>query len=377
MPDKNNRVRVSDRVVIYPRGKKGIYLAEFWYAGAHRRKSLKTANQKIARERALQIAADLSAGEYRSAPTPVTVEQVIRDFLATLPANRASAETIRRYGIVLDKVRVFLTKIGVNRLSQLTLHHVDRYRAERAAVCQPTSLHLESRLIKQVLRWAHDRDLIRDNPLAKARYPRLPARTQACPTLVEVRRILAAACGPLRLQLLVLTYTGMRSGELRRLRREDVDLEHGWIYIRSRPGAETKTREDRKVPIHPTLREALAGERSSGPWAFTDFRRRGEPADDPINSPALNVGLKHVLKRLDLPIGRPDGYVIHSFRHFFETHMVNAGVPQKVIDLWLGHRSDRSMGRVYFHLSDAESQRRMNSVSFEADPPAGVAGMEG
>lgn len=36
------------------------------------------------------------------------------------------------------------------------------------------------------------------------------------------------------------------------------------------------------------------------------------------------------------------GFVIHSLRHFFETFAVNAGIPQRVIDTWLGHRSDKS-----------------------------------
>ena len=51
-------------------------------------------------------------------------------------------------------------------------------------------------------------------------------------------------------------------------------------------------------------------------------------------------------------------------RHFFETHCVNSGIPQRVIDTWLGHRSDKSMAAVYYRLSDTESQAFLGKVPF-------------
>lgn len=38
--DKTRRERVGERVVIRQRGKKKTYVAEYWFDGAHRRKSL-------------------------------------------------------------------------------------------------------------------------------------------------------------------------------------------------------------------------------------------------------------------------------------------------------------------------------------------------
>ena len=38
--------------------------------------------------------------------------------------------------------------------------------------------------------------------------------------------------------------------------------------------------------------------------------------------------------------------VIHSLRYFFETFTVNTGTPQRAVDAWFGHRSDKSMGAV-------------------------------
>jgi integrase len=56
--------------------------------------------------------------------------------------------------------------------------------------------------------------------------------------------------------------------------------------------------------------------------------------------------------------------VVHSLRHFFETFTVNTGIPQRVIDAWLGHRSDKSMAAVYYRLRDEDSQSFMGKVLF-------------
>ena len=75
--------------------------------------------------------------------------------------------------------------------------------------------------------------------------------------------------------------------------------------------------------------------------------------------------MKKIAKSLGMPVGRKnDGFVTHSLRHFFETHCINCGVPQRVVDVWMGHTGDKSMVAVYYRLGDTDSQRFMKQVSF-------------
>ena len=74
MPDESDRVRVGDRVTIYPRGAKKTWVADFWQDGAHKKQSLKTSNKKVAIERATKLAADLIGGTYQAPPPAVTVQ---------------------------------------------------------------------------------------------------------------------------------------------------------------------------------------------------------------------------------------------------------------------------------------------------------------
>lgn len=229
-------------------------------------------------------------------------------------------------------------------------------------------------LIKQLMKWAKSRKLIRENPIADYKMVKPPLVPKEGPGLAEIDSILAAVKDPLRTILAMLAFTGMRSGELQRLRKEDVDFTENWIHIVSRTGAETKTRRSRKVPIHPRLRTVLENHRRPpGPWFFGAGASRKYPAGDHwISTKHLNEAFLEVLKRLKLPTGRKDGFTIHSLRHSFETITVNAVIPQRMVDTWLGHHADKSMAAVYYKPKDEDSQRFMKQVPFGASPTAGA-----
>src|SRR4051812_2087676 len=84
MADEPNRIRVGERITIFPRGTKKTWCADFWQDGVHRKVSLKTSNKKVAIERATKLAADLTGGAYRQAPPAITVKQAVEDYLTSL-----------------------------------------------------------------------------------------------------------------------------------------------------------------------------------------------------------------------------------------------------------------------------------------------------
>ena len=95
-----------------------------------------------------------------------------------------------------------------------------------------------------------------------------------------------------------------------------------------------------------------------------------------MNAKKVNDSFARLLIRLGMTAGRENGFVVHSLRHFFETETVNAGIPQRVIDAWLGHSFDQSMAAVYYRLNDQDSQKFMRQVPFGTGVPATSAGEE-
>lgn len=68
----------------------------------------------------------------------------------------------------------------------------------------------------------------------------------------EFRKLYAAASLVFRPILIAAVTTGMRKGELLKLKWDDVNLEEGFIRVR-----DSKNYESRTITIHPKLREAL------------------------------------------------------------------------------------------------------------------------
>jgi integrase len=368
--DPQERVPVGDRVTIYARGKKKTYVADFWADGRHCRQSLKTSNKKEAIKRATKLAAQLDDGAFRRPAPAVSVRQAIDDYIAHLTTEGRARKTTVKYTGVLNGFATFLAAHRATKLPQVTTRHFDLYRADRAPVRHRTTLHLEAVVLKQFFKWCVSRQLVSNNPLAGIKLVKPPLEPKGGPTLDQVNLLLAAAEEPLRSQLAVLAFTGMRSGELQRLLPEDVDLVGGWLYIVSRAGAETKTRMSRKVPIHVRLRVFLEGlPKVKRAYLFMAGASAKYPdGNNHINVKRLNEQFGRLCEKLGMPTGREDGFVIHSLRHFFETFCVNAGIPQRVIDTWLGHRSDKSMAAVYYKLADSDSQTFMNRVPFGTGP---------
>jgi integrase len=275
-------------------------------------------------------------------------------------------KTRTRYAAVLRTFVTFCESRKITRLSGATPLVVDAYRGERRKTCSPSTVLVEIVVLKQLSRWCHSRGLLAVNPLASYRLPKVIAKKRPSPTMEEVRAILSVSRPRLQRILAALAFTGLRIGELRQLRIEDVNLTDCWIRVESREGAETKNRRSRKIPIHPVLRELLREQRSAGPWFFTTARS-GNRAEDshPISPRKINAQLQKVAARVGLAVGLKDnGYTIHSLRHFFETFVVNSRIPQPVVDTWMGHQGVRTMGKVYYELADAESQKFMGEVPF-------------
>lgn len=141
----------------------------------------------------------------------------------------------------------------------------------------------------------------------------------------ELGRLLDAARtisprSPIRGQTLhtiigLLASTGLRSGEVVRLDRDDVDLTHGILRIRR-----TKFRKDRLVPVHSTTlavlrRYAKARDRAypkaSSPGFFLSLRKGR------LSAPGLNGAFRAVAAKVGLDRGLPRGVRPHDLRHRF------------------------------------------------------------
>ena len=360
------------------RGRAGSYTADFHYQGEHQRRSLKTSNLKVARQRAIELERQILDGmleqpKSQGIEPPESICSAIGEFLDYLETEERRPKTIQKYRSILENFASFADLRGCGLPAEIDMRLFDQFRAFRKPLIGRKSMHHEGVLLKGFLEWCRQRKLVQENPLRDTKFKRPAPPRRGGPNLEQINAILGLSDQRRRP---IVAFTGMRSGECRHLQPQDIEFRGNWIRIESREGYETKTSESRKVPIHPRLRQHLTGlAKRERPWFFTSPATPNYPNGDHfLNTKKLNEYFLELLKQLDIPAGRDSGFTLHSLRHSFKTICINAGIPREVVDAWQGHSPDRSAGSAYYRLSDKESQRFMLMVPFGTGEPTADVG---
>jgi integrase/recombinase XerD len=169
-----------------------------------------------------------------------------------------------------------------------------------------------------------------------------PHHEQRLPLILskeEVERILSAPRRPKTRAILMTVYaTGLRRSEVAHLRVTDIDSARMTIFVQG------KGKKDRVVMLSPILLDTLRQYwRQAKPthWLFP-----GRTPDQPISGNDVFAVFHNAVRRA----GITKHVSPHSLRHSFATHLLEAGVDLRTIQLLLGHRSLKTTAR-YLHVS--------------------------
>ncbi len=140
----------------------------------------------------------------------------------------------------------------------------------------------------------------------------------------------------------LVLFTGMRRGELFKLKWEDVDFERGFIHIKDPKGG-----PDHKIPLNESARDVLANhERTGSQYVFPgrDGRQR--------------VTIQHAATRIKKRAGLPKDFrPLHGLRHVYASMLASSGkVDMYTLQKLLTHKSPQMTQR-YAHLRDDTLRR--------------------
>jgi integrase len=143
--------------------------------------------------------------------------------------------------------------------------------------------------------------------------------------------------------------TGMRRGELFRLKWTDLDFEKDFIHIRNPKGG-----RDQVIPMNQVAREVLESHpRTDSPYVFP-----GQKGNQRVRAPKK---INTIKKRAGLP---KDFRALHGLRHVYASMLVSSGqVDLYTLQKLLTHKSP-AMTQRYAHLRD-EALRRASDLAGE------------
>lgn len=153
-------------------------------------------------------------------------------------------------------------------------------------------------------------------------------------------------------------HTGLRAGELFRLRPCHFDRRNGLIHV-----LDTKTNENRTIPLNTIALDVLQRrERIRGEYIFTDQGKQITYVTRTFRRAVEACGLN---AHSD---DRRQKVVFHTLRHTFASWMVQQGVPLAVVGQLLGHRSMQMTMR-YAHLAPSQGVTAVKSLEPLMDEP--------
>jgi integrase len=163
---------------------------------------------------------------------------------------------------------------------------------------------------------------------------------------------------PQHLNVILTTayYTGMRMGEILKLKWKYVDRESMFIRL---PAKVTKEKRDKDIPINQHIKKIL----DSVPRAINHdfvFTYRGSA----IQEGGIKKSFRTACKNAGIPHGRKtqNGITFHDLRRTVKTNMLKAGLEKEYRDTILGH-SLKGMDVHYLVLDETALAEAMNKFT--------------
>jgi integrase/recombinase XerD len=246
-------------------------------------------------------------------------------------------------------------------------HRTERARGQ-AAQRQPFSARSQARFItvcRRYFGWLVRERIRLDDPAAHLEMPRLGRALPKTLSTQDVERLLATpdaeqALGLRDRAMLELMYaSGLRVSELVKLRRDELNLDHGVVRLVGKGGRE------RMVPMGVPAMEAVRLWLRQGRPQFAKaqsgdavFLGRGGEAMTRQNFWLL-------IKRHARQAGIAAKLSPHTLRHAFATHLLEHGADLRAVQTLLGH-ADLSTTQIYTHVARA----RLKQLHAEHHPRA-------
>ena len=278
------------------------------------------------------------------------------------------------------RLKPMITILGKIRLKQITNVELDNYITKRLADgLAPWTINKEvltwSMILKKAKLWRRFAD----------DYKPLKTKTSdigRALTREELRHLAAVAATDLDWEAafygsVLAGNTGLRGGEIKKLRIRSIDLERRQLKVRradTKSDAGSRTVELNRDATEAAARLLLRASLLKPPATEPDHylmpkhlsriahgKHKGERGYDPNQHQQYWDTAWHSLtKRAGLPNLR-----FHDLRHTFVTHMVELGVPVGVIQTFVGHMSAR-MVRHYTHVSSGAARKAVELL--DSDP---------
>jgi len=210
------------------------------------------------------------------------------------------------------------------------------------------------------LRFLYEWSLKQPRPILREIRVRGEQKLPVVLSRAEVKQLLGAVRRERYRVCVSLIYgCGLRLLEGVTLQVSQIDSRRMMVHIQHGKGG-----KDRLVPLPSPILTLLRSYwvRHRHPrWLFPSPQNKGLPQAE-VWRPMTPSGVQKAFRRLVRDSGLNKRATIHTLRHSYATHLLEAGVDLRLIQRYLGHRSVQSTAR-YAHLTHQAEQRALAAIN--------------
>jgi integrase/recombinase XerC len=288
----------------------------------------------------------------------------------------ASPNTVRAYQRDVSDFSAFLGRYygerpwswqGVDRLAMRAfLGDLSKRGLSKRSMARTLSA------VRSFFRYMHRNEIVDANPARAVGAPRLDKHLPGYLDRAQIDLLFQTAEGRAwegkfvdvrNLAILELFYsTGMRLSELQGLSRQDLDMVSQQAKVRG------KGRKERIVPIGDHAILALRNYEAKRDELLRGIGAKGDRRAVFLGRTGRRIGVRAIQKVVTNLLDQIDedaGLSVHSLRHTFATHLLDAGADLRAVQELLGHASI-STTQIYTHTS----VERLKQVYQKAHPRA-------
>lgn len=211
------------------------------------------------------------------------------------------------------------------------------------------------------LKFLYEQTLQRSWPIFQLIQPAVARKLPVVLSEAEVGQVLGRVRKPhYRVCLSTIYSCGLRLKEGVQLQVDQIDSAHMRVHLRGAKGG-----QERMVPLPPRTLQMLRAQwqrHGHRAWLFPQVRA-GRGASGSMDA----SGVRRAFRSALADSGINKRATVHTLRHSWATHLLEAGVNLRLIQKWLGHRS-LSTTAIYTHLTDkgeAQAVAVINEVMAE------------
>lgn len=333
---------------IYKKGNN--WYVDYYLKGRRKRKKIGP-SKKLAEQVLKDIQVKVAKGEYLGVfeEEKILFSDFAQRYLAFSRTNKAFSS----YKRDLVSSNSFLPVFGEKYLFEIIPHMIEEYKTKRLQEgVTPATINRELSCLRHLFNKAIEWDYLTRNPLqgvkllkeppGRIRYLRTEEIERLLNTIDSFSNDIKSYLKPI---VLIALNTGLRKGEILKLKWKDVDLIKKKITVNI-----TKTNEIRDVPLNESLCQELSKMTQNQESEYLFCNKRAEPFENVRNS--FDRALK---------IAGIDDFRFHDLRHTFASYLVMSGCDIRTVQQLMGHK-DIKMTMRYSHLSRSHLQEAVERL---------------